>query len=308
MSAIGTDGRIAEEEAPRLHKPGVAGSSPAAANSDDSVLIDHEPAEVHHSRPGISASQLKALALSPAEFYHRYVAGDIPPYESAAMAFGTLLHLWAELGEERFWDTARRYPAEVLTATGLLGKAAKEFAASQPAGTILVTPSDWRKLYDQTRQILANKAAARLLANSIDKEFNVQWRWNGHACRCRCDGATEEVWYDLKTTSEQDPKRSAWRAVQKFFYDIQAAFYGEAAVRAGWKPHAMRFIFTSTVPPHLCCVVWLPQPLMDLGRTRCIRLMDEIANRREWNQWLPDDYGEEFELRCPEFMFRGEEF
>lgn len=274
--------------------------------SSDSVSICHTPAQEYHSWEGVSASQLKSLALSPTEFYARHVVGEAPHYSSAAMEFGTLLHLWAELGEGTFWEQAKKYPDEVLTATGQLGKDAKAWAADQPEGSVLVTPSDWRKLYDQTRQILLNSAAAQLLAAAVDKEFNVRFLWNGHKCRCRCDGATDAVWYDLKTTKERNPLKSAWRAVEDFNYDIQAAFYGEAAVQCGWPRLPLHFIFTSTVPPYLCAVVTLPPEVMHRGRNRCLRLLEELAQRREWNQWLPADYGQVHELQCPVWMKGGE--
>jgi len=304
---VASGDRIVSQERSRLHKPGVQGSSPCAASTDDSVQICHTPAHIYHGWEGVSASQLKSLALSPVEYYHRHIEGAISPKSSAAMEFGTLLHLWGEVGEGRFWDLAKRYPEDVLTATGQLGKAAKEFAASQPEGSILVTPSDYRKLYDQTRQILSNAAAVRLLDGTVDHEFNVRFEWAGHKCRCRCDGATEDTWWDLKTTKEVNPLRTAWRAVNDFNYDLQASFYGEAAVQAGWREHPLHFIFTSTVPPYLCCVVTLPPEVMARGRSRCLQLMSELQQRREWNQWLPADYGEVHVLECPKFMMGGAE-
>jgi len=94
MTVASSDRTVADEQH-RLHKPGVAGSSPAAATCNDSVQICHTPAHIYHGwRERISASQLKALALSPVEYYHRHIEGAIPPKTSAAMEFGTLLHLW----------------------------------------------------------------------------------------------------------------------------------------------------------------------------------------------------------------------
>lgn len=299
--SVGLNPDRIEESGPRLHKPGVEGSSPSAA-SFDSVQIDHEPAEVHHARPGVSASQLKLLARSPVQYYQQVICGEKPAFESAALAYGTLLHTWAELGDKRFFDTAKQYPESVLTATGQVGKAAKEWAAGQPDGTLLVTPSDFRKLYEQTRQLLLNKAWVELVEQTTDREFNVRWRWGEHACRGRIDGATDSCWYDLKTTKEEDPWKSAWRAVEFYHYDIQAAFYGDCSQRLGIdKP--LRFVFTSTTS-YLNCVVWLPPEVMERGRMRCIRLLEEQKQRRDWNQWLPHYYGEAHELKCPAFMGR----
>ncbi len=74
----------------------------------------------------MSASQLKALAHSPVEYYHRSFDGEVGPRKSAELEYGTPRHLWAE----RFWDEARQYPEKVPTATEHLGKEAKGFAAA----------------------------------------------------------------------------------------------------------------------------------------------------------------------------------
>lgn len=301
--------RITRSEADnQLPKLDVAGSSPVA-RSFDSVRpsIDNAPAEEYFRRPGISASQLKDYGSSPLAFYLRHEVGSAPPKESAALSYGTLLHAWAEMGEEKFWDSIAVPDPSVLTATGQLGKAGKEWQATLPEGTLVVTPGDRQQLWEQTRQILANKAAARLLADAVDREFNVSFDWQGHACRCRCDGATAEKWYDLKTTREANPERTAFNAVKQWGYDIQSALYGEAAVQCGWEPHAMRFIFTSTVWPYLCAVLYLPPEVQENGRRRCLRYLSEIKQRREWGSWMPDGYGEEREMWVPDYMKGGEE-
>jgi hypothetical protein len=253
----------------------------------------------------INASQLKALASSPVEYYHRFVEGATPPSESAAMAFGTLLHLWAEKGESVFWDLAKRYPDEVLTATGQLGKDAKAWAAAQPEGSVLITPSDWRRLYDQTRMILRHKGARRLLESAVDREFNVLFDWNGNPCKCRSDGATEGEWFDLKTTKDPDPQNSSHHSVSSFHYDIQAAFYYEASRQAGWPEHSLQFIWTSTTPPYLCDVSWLPPDVMRAARHRCEQLLVELQYRKEWNCWLPENYGECHEMNWPNWKRGG---
>jgi hypothetical protein len=254
----------------------------------------------------VSASQLKELAKSPVAFYDRVIARTAPPISGAALEYGTLLHLWAELGESKFWSIAQTYPADCLTATGLIGKDAKAWAASQPADAVLVTPSDHAQLWQQTRQILENKAARKLLEESIDAEFNVRFKWAGVACRSRIDGATERCWYDLKTTKEANPLRSAWRAVDTFLYDIQAAFYQEAATQCCVPDTNLQFIFTSTVYPYRCDVLYLPQEVLMRGRRRCLRLLAEYQTRKEWGQWLPYEYGEAHEMQCPQWMKEGD--
>lgn len=288
----------------RLHKPGAAGSSPAAASSFNAV-IDHCPAEEYHRRKAVSCSQLKELAHSPVGFYARNILGIAPPKSSEALSYGTLLHLWGELRDELFWPRVRVAAAEVLTATGQFGKTAKEWQAGLPPDAIPLSPADHKKLWDQTRQILDNDAARRLIIDeSVDREFNIGWQWQGHDCRCRVDGATAEVFYDFKTTSDVDPQYTFHSSVKKWRYDLQAAMYAAAAVAAGWPAHSMVFIITSTVWPYHCHVARLPEAVVAKGRRRCLALLNELQHRMEWDSWRPADYGQIHELFCPRYMLQ----
>ena len=172
-------------------------------------------------------------------------------------------------------------------------------------GRIGLTAVDREKLWKQTRQILANPAAKQLIDSRIDAEFCATWDWEGHAMRCRCDGATEELWYDLKTTSDTTPLKTFWRSVLDYQYDLQAAVYESAAEAANWPDHSLHFIVTQNAPPHACHVVTLPRAVTALARDRALRLLDDLQYRREWDSWLPADYGQVVELVCPAFMKGG---
>lgn len=290
----------------RLHKPGVVGSSPTAASlAHDSVTVDHCPAAEYHARPEISTSQLKELASSPLSYYLRYVRGIAPPKSGEALAYGTLLHLWAELGPDEFWRRCVVAPADVVTAAGQLAKAAESWLKTLPEDAVAVSPADADKLRLQTDQILLNDAALECLENSVDREFNVRWLWHGHAMRCRCDGATASYWYDWKTTRDKDPLESFWRSVDEWGYDLQAAVYESASEACGWPAHRLRFVMTSTVYPYHCEVATLPEGVVRRGRKRALALLAELQQRREWDSWLPSTYGRVHELKCPKFMHEG---
>jgi hypothetical protein len=301
--SISADRVDVEGEQHRLHKPGVVGSSPTAATFvNDSVSIDHCPSEEYHGRPEVSCSQLKELASSPLAFYLRHIRRVAPPKSGDSLSYGTLLHLWAEVGEQDFWQRAAIAPASVATSAGQLGKASEEWAKTLAADAIPVSPADAEKLRLQTEQILLNDAARECIEQSIDREFNVRWVWNGHAMRCRCDGATSSYWYDFKTTRDYKPLDSFWRSVSDYGYELQAAVYESAAVAAGWPRHGLRFIVTSTVWPHHCEVVTLPEAVVQRGRKKALALLAELQQRREWDSWLPSTYGRVHELECPKFM------
>ena len=267
------------------------------------ISLSYEPAEEYHLWPEISCSNLKEFGSSPLAYYQRTELKIAPARESEALSFGTLLHSWAELTPALFWPRVARAPDSCLTAAGALSpKAAAKWKADLPPDAIPVSPSDFKKLTDQTAQILANPAAAALLANSIDREFNIRFMWEGHPMRSRIDGATEEGFYDLKTTRDADPRKSFWSAVRSWGYDLQSAIYQQASYCCGWPEHRLTFIVTSTVWPHHCCVGVLPQRVIARARTRALSLLADLQQRKEWGSWNPADYGQVIEFDCPNFM------
>jgi hypothetical protein len=38
------------------------------------------------------------------------------------------------------------------------------------------------------------------------------------------------------------------------------------------------------------------------GKARCLRLLDELETRIDFDHWLPNDYGHIQELPCPRFF------
>lgn len=260
-----------------------------------SATVTREPAGEYHQSPGISCSQLKVYSESPLAYYLRFVARVSPPRVSAAMRAGTLLHARHELADE--WPSRIEIaPDSVVTSTGQLAKAGDKWLADLGPDRIGLTQAELDSVNAQWEGVLRNPAAARLIAERVDAEFNVRWSMNGHAMRCRTDGATPELWYDLKTTREVSPRETFRYAVRDYGYDLQAAIYADAAVAAGWPHHRLVFVVISTAYPHLCSVVRLPPEVIRRARDRVLRYLDEIREREAFSHWLPDDYGEIVDL------------
>jgi hypothetical protein len=261
------------------------------------ATVTREPAEEYHNSPGLSCSALKSYAESPLGFYLRFVARSAPPKTSTALRTGTLLHLRHELLSQAAWRQAVAIaPDSVTTATGQLGKSAKEWLADLPPTVIGVTQEEVTLVESIWEGVCRNAAAIEIIEQRTDAEFNVRWHWNGMLMRCRCDGATLDQWYDLKTTSDTHILRQFGSSVRRWGYDLQSAVYSEAASAAGWPDHRLTFIVVGTAWPHLCHVVRLPPSVIERARYRAMRYIREIQDRSEWDDWLPDDYGQVVDL------------
>jgi len=288
----------------RLHKPGVAGSSPAAAIAPIPKISFSPPSHYFEGegwKHRTNCSSLKELEKSPVGFYRRFVARTAPVQDHPAFAYGTLLHKWGELLDgldgSPFWDLVTVASPQNVTATGQFGKVSAEWLASLPADAIPVSPADFKKLRDQTDQILANRAAAEILASATHKEFNIAFEIEGHPCKCRVDLATEGGFADFKSTRDVEPADTFHYACRDFQYDLQAAFYCLfGGVAAGWPRHSMQFIATSTTYPHHCAVMTLPQVALREAERRILALVKELEQRRALDWWTPAHYGSVIEM------------
>ena len=82
--------------------------------------------------------------------------------------------------------------------------------------------------------------------------------------------------------------------------------YEDAAVAAGWPKHRMIFIVTSTVWPYESAVGPLPQPVIDHGRSECLRLLDELQMRRDLDCWDRLEARGMKEFWFPKYALKGE--
>ncbi len=264
------------------------------------ISVSYEPNHIYHGWPEPSASHVKKLADGPIAYKQQYI--DSTFKETEAMRYGTLLHTWGEMyvahGKDSFWDLHECADKKQCTAAGSLNTHGKTKAEELLDETkILLGWGDYEKLKKQTEQILCNSASKELLDESVDVEFNVRFPIGDHRMRCRCDGATNEFWYDIKTTRERNPITHFHYAVRDFHYDIQEAIYGHASQLMGWEPHSMRFIVTSTTGQHRCEVMTLPKQMVQIAYDRTLELLDELQARREADYWLPETYGYTHEIK-----------
>lgn len=277
--------------------------SPYPLQPGASLSFGEDSAEYHRSA-GVSASQLKDFLTSATLFHRKHVLRVHSPPATAALERGTLVHLWAEVGEEEFLRRVAVIPPALLTESGARSRSKKadEWAASLAPGQTIVTQAELDSILEQCHAITANSAARDLLDAVQWREFSVRWVQNGVAMRCRADAATPDTWVDIKTTRDVKPLDTWWRSVRDFGYATQAAVYRWAARAAGWPEHNLHFVVTSTTYPFDCQVVVLPTWLVDQAELRATLALEQIADRIALDHWLPEGSGEVHVLDVPNFL------
>ncbi len=296
---IGTNG--AGQIGHRLHKPGVAGSSPAAAST---LSFDESNDAYHADTAWWSKSQLwDLISQGPAFFHARHLARSVQPYAPGeALKKGTLVHEWAEHGGEAWWSRVVVIPDDALSATGRRTKKTEEFLASQPANAILLKQEEADAYRRQFEAIEANGIFGELTAATLAREFSVRWHdpGTGLGLKCRPDAATPDVLWDIKTTRDPNPLKTFWKSVFSYGYDLQAVHYLAGAEAAGLSVRKFVFLVTSTVPPYACHAVTLPQRVLDRAVRRRQFTLNDLHARLTFDHWLPEDSGQVTELFVPE--------
>lgn len=293
----------------RLHKPGVAGSSPAAASSGTTLLNFHEPIDQYHAdKAWWSKSQLWDLAEhGPAFFKGRHLDGTIKGPFSDALSKGTLVHLWADIGHDAWWSRVRQVPPEFIGLNGAILKKGEDWVASQPPGSLILKPAEVTAYLAQFAAIRANAIYQSLSRDTEHREFSIRWQCpeTGLNLRCRPDAATQAVIWDIKTTKEVNPLKTFWKSVIDYGYHFQASLYMAGARAAGLPATQFLFLVTSTAAPYECHAVVLPSALVAAAdkqvRQTCVDLRARLA-MDDWSHpdadavtqlWFPARYMED---------------
>jgi hypothetical protein len=269
------------------------------------VRSDEPISSYHSDRQWWSKSQLWDLrSRGPSLFRAKHLLGTQPYESSDALKKGTLVHEWAEDGNEAWWGRIVEIPESALGAGGRRTKATDEFEAEALSANphAIILKSDEIAAYRaQFNAILENPIFHTLSTDTVAREFSVRWKdKSGLQLKCRPDAATYDVLWDVKTTRETQPLETFWKSAVDYGYGFQAVLYMEGARAAGLEVKDFIFLITSTVPPYACHAVTLPQRFLDRSRRMLRQTIAELQARLELDHWLPEDSGQVTELFIPE--------
>lgn len=242
--------------------------------------------DYHADRGSISSSGLRALLPPgcPAQYHYDR---DNPPAPTKTFDFGHAAHHMV-LGDGPEID--------VLDFDNYLTKAAKE--ARDEARSMGVVPL-LRHEYEQIEAIAAairkHPMAGPLFAVEGIAERSIYWTDPGTGIRCRVrpdwlvqrPGLTLAV--DLKTTIDASPA-AVQRAIEKYAYHQQDAFYCDGIEAAGLAPDGVRFIFAfqQKTAPYLVTVRELTEQDRTIGRARnerALRIYADCERTGLWPDW-----------------------
>ena len=270
-----------------------------------------QPAPDYYSLPStfVSQSSLKQFIKSPVEYKHCFVDGNNSWTTTPNMVLGSLTHallLEPQLVDQQYfvYDEAQR-PEPDKTMASNLNKAWKIYLerAAKEDGVTIVSQEVYAKADAMLQVICGHPLAAEQLFpvdTASVTEQAIFWKneCSDLALKSKLDklliypelGTATVV--DYKTTSASNTQEFGW-SVKKYGYDVQAAFYEDAA-RAYLELNYPGITFDITVlfipqrttaPYQVLGVLQLDQGTLSAARARYERALQELEGCLHTGVW-----------------------
>lgn len=203
-------------------------------------IVFNLPDKEYHASTRISKHALDEFTASPYAFFARRVAGTHVEEQNEAFDLGTAVHA-AILEPTRY---AREFVVQPDHIKVRRGNAWIAFQAENEGKTI-IKPEHADFVRGAKEALSRNAHATKLLEASPIREATFFWEhkdFPGIELKSRIDFASKNgrVIGDLKTAASANPTDFA-KACDEYGYDVQAAFYIDAARQCGM--HAEMFAF-----------------------------------------------------------------
>lgn len=228
-------------------------------------------------RSYISSSDIRRLLRSPAHFRNP------AKVESAAMAFGTLVHTFVL--EPHVAEARYRTRADVDGRTKE-GKAVRDWEQSLTAtqGVQFISRADYDAAVSIATAVRSHLGCCSILAGGLAEVSGVIDGFCGVNARIRPDYLCDDRIIDLKTTT--DARGDAFvRSVLNYGYDVQAAYYLDVAEAIDGKKRKFFWCAVEKDTPFAVSVYEASDAMIERGRAqykRAIELYKECASLDLW--------------------------
>jgi hypothetical protein len=235
--------------------------------------------ESYHNdfRSYLSSSDLRRLIRSPAHYKNP------ARIESAAMAFGTLVHTFVL---EPHVAEARYRPRADVDGRTKEGKAVRDWESSLATqqGMQFVNRSDYDAAVNITASVRSHLGCGSLLSGGLAEVSGTADGFSDVSVRIRPDYLTDKHIVDLKTCV--DARSDAFgRSVINFLYQVQAAFYVDVALAIDGFKRDFYWVAVEKDAPYAVSVFKASDAMLEHGRAQykcAIALYKECASMDLW--------------------------
>lgn len=259
------------------------------------VAEQAKPVDYHRDYTAVSRSMLSTLKESPRLYYEIYVEQcRHPPEPSAAMIRGTrfdvllfeprkyhanyaISPLYGPDGES--WNRSKKTHKEAWQ------KWLSENIGKQP-----VTVDEHNELLMMSRGALRHSEIDRLV--SAEGQIQTRLDWTDGPTRLPCKALLDKCFVagnlivDVKTAEDPSPEAFS-RAVSRFGYHRQAAFYGAGFRAIYGKTPRFLFAVVGSKPPHDAAVYELDDAAIGAGERENEALLEKLVSLTNSGDWCP---------------------
>lgn len=251
--------------------------------------------EYHSIKDAVHSSSLKNMLTSPHAY--KYFL-EHPAEQTKSMKFGTLAHEALLEGSSFLANYVVQpifvgYTKDGKETTSMAASDVKrqytEWISQLPRNAQIMTQSEYDRLRWMMDSLLNHKFVQDVLKDGLP-EHKMMWRdpVSGFKCVCSHDFVSykNDIWVDVKTTTS--PKWVDFRrnGVEKYRYDLQAAFY-EKGIEAvhGKKLGDRVWIAIQSEPPWQVFVHYVDPYYMESGGLSMRNALRDLKTSIKNNSW-----------------------
>lgn len=223
----------------------------------------------YRSHPALNASFLKQV------YARNYWAAQVPFNATPAMQFGTLAHSYI-LEPEEFWGEYQIVEGDRRTKAGKQAFADAEAAGKQP-----ISQADFDRVSAMAMSLKAHKETHQLLQERLAVEYSCLFDSPYFAdleCKAQIDLISGTTLVDLKTVADI---RKAQRQFFDLSYDLQLAFYLDAAQANDFTIDKVQVLFVETAAPYQAALYTVPAEVLANGREKIKIAVERMMQQRQ---------------------------
>ena len=239
----------------------------------------------YRTAEGVNKTTLWEMRKSPA--HYKYLL-EHPAEDTAALHFGRALHS-AILTPEAF--SAEYFIAPDVDRRTKAGREQyAEWKAALPQCAEELTAEDARTIHEMADAIMANGAAADLIADTM-REYPIFWddKKLGIRCKCRIDALGKNAVVDLKTTADI---LTFDRDAYHYGYHVQAAHYLRGVEAETGRFLDWYFIAMEKKPPYGLKIIKATAGFIDYGDFIRDELLEQVKSCTASGEWPSYPAGE----------------
>lgn len=236
----------------------------------------------YREREGISSTDLKKMAQSPAHF--RYWK-DHPQEDTPALLFGRAAHKYMLEKDDFFNEFAVAPNIDRRTKSG---KEEWTLFIEQNVGKDIITSDDYEIILEMHKSLHETPFIKTLLSGVREASFFNKDEKTGVVMKCRPDCLTrignDHLLIDYKTCTDASSDSFMKDAI-KLMYDLQMAYYKDNVDKCTGLDHSVVFIAQEKKPPYLVNVLEANEYFIKSGRDMYRTYLDEYAECLDTGNW-----------------------